>query len=175
MSPAVRLWPGPTASGASMKTLFFLFARQPFAFSSPRLGRGGRGRDTIFGLFLRGALLCFFCLGEGRPLWATRALRCFLRLGSRLRFCSSARTGPCRDGSTPMFFHVLGQPLRRRCGSPFPARRSPSGRLEALWGYHEVSVFLCSGRGLPLFFIFAGPRERDFLYSNHSVRCVSSH
>ena len=98
----------------------------------------------------------------------------FFAFRQPLMFCSSARAEPLGDGSTHMFSHVLGQPLRRRCDSPLLARRSPSGRQGALWGYHAVPVFLCSGRGLPLFFIFKGLRERDFPYSNRSVRCVSS-
>ena len=45
--------------------------------------------------------------------------------------------------------------------------------LGALWGYRAVSVFfLRSRRGPLLCFMFEGPRERDFPYSNRSVRCA---
>ena len=50
-------------------------------------------------------------------------------------------------------------------------------RRRADWGLSGATMrpdFSWSGRGLPLFFMFEGPRERDFPYSNHSVRSASS-
>ena len=45
------------------------------------------------------------------------------------------------------------------------------------WGLSGAtmrSLFFCGRGAPPLFFYFEGPRERDFRYSNHSVRSVSS-
>ena len=162
-APLCVLLIGPGRRFRRPRDIFvFSFARQTFVFAGPRLGRGGRGRDPLLVLFIRGTLLCYYFFGERRPLLTSRTHAFLFAFRQPFVFCSSARAEPLGDGSTHMFSHVLGQPLRRRCDSPLLARRSPSGRLGALWGYHAVSVFLWSGRGPPFVFYCRRPARARF-------------
>ena len=130
-------------------------------------------RYRIIVLFLLGRLVAVLLFWRGPPAVGRGHVDAFVSLasGQPFVFRPAARAGsppPPWDGPTHLFcFMSWASPsavvamcffLRRNC------LRGDGGLTVA------TARFLSSGRGLPLWYFFEGPRERDFLCSNHSSR-----